>query len=97
MTFDEIKAKAKLEWETLEHSDKSRIFIGAATCGRAAGAMTTLDAIKSELAKHNIEATIIQVGCIGLCYAEPLVDIAKPNQPRICYSNVTPEIVPQLI
>ncbi|MFQ6122720.1 MAG: NADH-quinone oxidoreductase subunit NuoF, partial [Dehalococcoidales bacterium] len=49
------------------------------------------------LAQHNLEATITQVGCIGLCYNEPLVDIVKPNRPRICYSNVTPEIIPQLI
>ena len=97
MTFDEIKAKAMSEWEALEHSDKPRILIGAATCGRAAGALALLEAINSELGRHNIEATIIQVGCIGLCYAEPLVDIIKPNRPRICYSNVTPEIIPQLI
>ena len=97
MTFDEIKAKAMSEWEALEHSDKPRILIGAATCGRASGALTMLEAINSELAQHNIEATIIQVGCIGLCYAEPLVDIVKPNRPRICYGNVTPEIIPQLI
>ena len=56
-----------------------------------------LEAIKSELAKRNIEAIIIQVGCIGLCYAEPLVDIVKPNRPRVCYGNVTPKIIPQLI
>ncbi|MEE9399291.1 MAG: NADH-quinone oxidoreductase subunit NuoF, partial [Dehalococcoidales bacterium] len=49
------------------------------------------------LAKHNLEASITRVGCIGLCYTEPLVDIAKPNRPRICYGNVTPEIVTQLI
>jgi len=97
VTFDEIKAKARAEWEALEHSDKPRILIGAATCGRAAGALALLEAINSELGRHNIEATIIQVGCIGLCYAEPLVDIIKPNRPRICYSNVTPEIIPQLI
>jgi len=97
VTFDEIKTKAISEWETLEHSNKPLILIGAATCGRAAGAVAVLEAINSELAKHNIEATIIQVGCIGLCYAEPLVDIVKPNRPRICYSNVTPEIIPQLI
>ena len=38
-----------------------------------------------------------QVGCIGVCYTEPLVDIIKPNRPRICYGGVTPEIIPQLI
>ena len=38
-----------------------------------------------------------QVGCIGICYAEPLVDIIKPNRPRISYSSVIPEIIPQLL
>ncbi|MBA7475801.1 Ion-translocating oxidoreductase complex subunit C [subsurface metagenome] len=97
VTFDEIRNEARAEWEALEHSDKPRIYIGTATCGRASGALTVLEAINSELVKRNIEAIITQVGCIGLCYSEPLVDIVKPNRPRICYGNVTPEIVPQLI
>lgn len=97
MNFDEMQKRAIAEWEALEHSDKPHIIVGAATCGQAAGALAVIEAINSELAKHNIEATITQVGCIGLCYSEPLVDIVKPNRPRICYSNVTPEIVPQLI
>ena len=97
MTFDEIRSQAISEWEALEHSDNPRIYIGTATCGRASGALTVLETIKSELAKRKIDVIIIQVGCIGLCYAEPLVDIAKPNRPRICYANVTPEIIPQLI
>jgi len=97
VNFDEIQKKAIAEWEALEHSDKPQIIVGTATCGRAAGALAVIDAINSELAKHNIEAPITHVGCIGICYAEPLVDIVKPGQPRICYSNVTPEIVPQLI
>jgi len=97
VTFDEIRSQAVSEWQALEHSDKPRILIGTATCGQAAGALAVLEAINSELAKHNIKAIITQVGCIGLCYAEPLVDIVKPNRPRICYSSVTPEIVPQLV
>ena len=97
MTFDEIRSQAVSEWEALEHSDKPRIYIGTATCGRASGALTVLEAIESELAKHNIDAIIAHVGCIGLCYAEPLVDMAKPNGPRISYANVTPKMIPQLI
>lgn len=97
MIFSKIQAQAKAEWEALKHSDRPHILIGAATCGQAAGASAVIEAINTELARHNIEASITQVGCIGLCYAEPLVDIVKPNRPRICYGKVTPEIVPQLI
>ncbi len=97
MTFDEIRTQAVLEWETLEKSAKPRIVVGAATCGRAAGAMAVLKAINSELARHDIETTITQVGCLGLCYAEPLVSIIKPGQPPIHYGNITPELISQLI
>ena len=97
MTFDEIRSQAISEWKALEHSDKPRILLGAATCGRAAGALAVLEAINSKLAQHNIQATIIQVGCIGLCYAEPLVNIIKPGRPHIYYGNLTPELTSQLI
>ena len=97
MTFEEIRNQAIAEWEALSRSDKPRIIIGSATCGRAAGAIAILEAIKSTLAQHKLEATISHVGCIGLCYVEPLVDIVKPNRPRISYGNVTPEIISQLI
>ncbi|MDP7285659.1 MAG: NADH-quinone oxidoreductase subunit NuoF [Dehalococcoidales bacterium] len=97
MTFAEIQSRAKAEWAALEHGDKPRILIGSATCGRAAGAKAVLEATNAALAQHNLEANITEVGCIGPCYAEPLMDIIKPGRPRICYSQVTPEIVPWLI
>jgi len=97
MTFDKIQAQAISEWEALSNSDKPHILIGISTCSQKAGALVVLEAIESALAKNNIEATVTRVGCIGLCYAEPLVDIVKPDRPRISYGHVTPEIVPQLI
>ena len=97
MTFEEIRSRAIAEWEDLERSTKPRILVGAGTCGLAAGAEAVLAAIETELAQRNIEAIITQVGCIGLCYIEPLVDIIKPRHPRISYGNVTPEIIPRLV
>ncbi len=97
MKFEDIRKQAVAEWEALQHSAKTRILVGTGTCGRAAGALSDLEVIKKELAQRNIDAIVSTVGCIGLCYAEPLVDIIKPNRPRICYGNVTPEIIVQLI
>ncbi len=97
MSFDEIQKRAVKEWEALQHSEKPRIMVGTATCGRAAGALAVLETIKQELARLGLDATVMQVGCIGLCYAEPVVDIIKPNRPRITYGSVTPEIMAQLI
>ena len=97
MTFDKIKSQAVSEWEALERSDKPRILVGAATCGRAAGAVAVLEAINRELKRHKIKASVTQVGCIGFCYAEPIINIIKPGHPHIYYANVTPELVVELI
>lgn len=96
MTFGEIQKQAMSEWKALQRSNKPHILVGTGTCGRAAGVMAVLEAIKKELSQRKIDAIVTLVGCNGLCYAEPLVDIIKPNHPRICYGNVTPEITPSL-
>jgi NADH-quinone oxidoreductase subunit F len=95
MTFEEIEVRAKAEWGHLQSS--TYVSIGAATCGRAAGALATLEAFEKELSRRNIDARVIQVGCMGLCYAEPLVTISKPDSFRVVYHNITPELVPRLI
>src|SRR4030042_282090 len=95
MTFSEIKDKAEAEWQAFQNS--TYILVGAATCGRAAGALDVIDAFDNELARRNIEARVIHVGCMGLCYAEPLVILSKTGFFRIAYHNVTPESVPRLV
>jgi len=97
MTFEQIYQQSVAEWNALWGGDKPCILVGAATCGRAAGALDILEVIHEELARQRIEAIVIQVGCIGLCYAEPIVDIIKPGQPHILYGNLTTKVVPQLI
>jgi len=97
MTFEEIRSQAESEWQALQSSNKPRILVGAGTCGRAAGALDVLEAIDAELTQRNIKAIITQVGCMGLCYAEPMIGIVKPGQPQIVYGNLTPELTTELI
>ena len=66
-------------------------------CGHAAGAVEVLDAIRNELEARGVEANVDEVGCLGLCFAEPLVDILKPGGSRLFFGNVTPGDVPALI
>ena len=80
--------KAVHDWQILHQNDKPLILIGTATCGRSAGALETLEVIQNETQAANIDCDIVEVGCIGLCYAEPLVFIYKPDQPGICYDGV---------
>jgi NADH-quinone oxidoreductase subunit F len=59
--------------------------------------LDTLGAISDELARQHIDATVLEVGCMGHCYAEPLVVVAKPGYPAIAYAYVTPEIGQRLV
>jgi NADH-quinone oxidoreductase subunit F len=97
MSFSELQTKASAEWKGLWQSNKPLILVGLATCGLAAGGNATLQVIKETLAKHKIDATVLPVGCLGLCYLEPLVDIIKPGRSRICYSRMTKDKVAQII
>ena len=66
-------------------------------CGQAAGAIDVLNVLKAEIERTNIDAQVDTVGCIGICYAEPLVDILKPGVSRILYGNMTPSAIPGLV
>ena len=67
-------------------SDKIEIKIGTATCGNAAGAQKTLAKIL-ELTKGNDNIIVRETGCIGLCHAEPVVEV-KMNGEKILYGDV---------
>lgn len=73
------------------------IEVGTATCGRAAGALDVLNAFREELERRNVDAIVTPVGCMGFCYAEPLVVIRKPRWPAIAYGYVTPGIASRLV
>jgi len=73
------------------------ITVGMGTCGQAAGAGETYQALERELAARGIAANLRSVGCIGMCVKEPLVDIQLPGAPRVTYANVRPAQVPRLI
>jgi NADH:ubiquinone oxidoreductase subunit F (NADH-binding)/(2Fe-2S) ferredoxin len=79
---------AKKKWEELQKSKDPVIYVGAASCGRAAGALDLIKGIEQFIKENYIKARVIQVGCIGPCYLEPLVDIKLPDQPRVSYNNV---------
>jgi len=97
VSFEEIKSQAILQWKTMQQSESIRILIGMGTCGRAAGAEDILDVLNQELVKQDIQADILPVGCIGLCYAEPLIEVIKPGKPSVFYGNLTPELMSEII
>ena len=98
MTFEEIKNKAITDWKIAFETGTPSILIGSGTCGRAAGALDVLSAFQKGLglADSSAPVNLMEVGCLGLCYAEPLVEI-KTNGTSFLYHGVTPKLVPDLI
>ena len=75
----------------------SRIRVGTALCGMAAGASEVLETLIKEIGDRGADVSVNEVGCLGLCYAEPLVDIQLPGGPRVFYGNVSVDEVPELL
>jgi NADH-quinone oxidoreductase subunit F len=88
--FSSIKMEAERRFKEIKKNNSQNIFIGMATCGLASGAMEVKAAFEEALTERKINAHIIPVGCLGHCYAEPLVIIENPGFPPILYHNVTP-------
>ena len=96
-TFEDIQAQARQRWQTLTKGSHTWIRVGTALCGQAAGADEVVRAIEESLKRHGATATVSRVGCLGLCFAEPLVDVLVPGQPRVFYGNVTPERAEEIV
>lgn len=91
-----LREKAQQEL-TIRQQTTTKITVGMGTCGIAAGARETMQAILAELKERDIEAHVATVGCIGMCSKEPLVDIEQAGKPRVTYANVHPNMVSRLI
>jgi NADH:ubiquinone oxidoreductase subunit F (NADH-binding)/NAD-dependent dihydropyrimidine dehydrogenase PreA subunit/(2Fe-2S) ferredoxin len=85
---------AQLRRETLA---RPAIFVGTGTCGLGAGAGKTVAALRAHLAAQGTEADVVEVGCIGLCTAEPIVEVQMPGRARVAWGRVTADRVTALV
>lgn len=76
---------------------KPVIYIGMGTCGLGAGADKTFRETIRYLDKYELDAEVIKVGCIGLCAAEPLLDVQLPGKNRISFRNVSEKKVNEVL
>ncbi|MGD9245567.1 MAG: NADH-ubiquinone oxidoreductase-F iron-sulfur binding region domain-containing protein, partial [Desulfobacterales bacterium] len=88
--FDAIYKEAEKRQNEFRDDPVPKVHIGLATCGIASGALETKKAFEEALDEYNIDARIHTVGCLGHCYAEPVVVIDHPGSgfPPIFYHEV---------
>jgi NADH-quinone oxidoreductase subunit F len=97
MNFNQLLKESVDEYNSLLEGETPVIMVGSATCGKSAGAQEVTSAFKTELEEQKIFAEVVEVGCIGLCYIEPIVTIIKKGMPAIFYGNVTSKLAKQLV
>ena len=77
-----IREKMKDKIVIREGGETTRIVVGMATCGIAAGARPVLNAFVEGVDKEGLngQVTVSQTGCIGICQYEPVVEVFAPGK-----------------
>jgi NADP-reducing hydrogenase subunit HndB len=103
MTLDQLRAlraqkQEELETRSVEGKD-IQVIVGMGTCGIAAGAKQTFDAIVAALEKYKLANKVVvrQTGCMGLCYVEPTVEVIMPDMPPVIYGKMTSDVAEELV
>ena len=76
-----------------EDHNHTRVVVGMATCGIAAGARPVLTKLSQEIQERGLtgKVAVTQTGCIGLCQYEPIVEVMVPGEPKVTYVHMDPE------
>ncbi len=76
----------------------TRVVVGMATCGIAAGARPVMLEFVEELKRRGLEnVTVAQTGCIGMCRLEPMVEVYVKDQEKVTYVHMSPEKVARVV
>ena len=81
-----------------DNSTATRVVVGMATCGIAAGARPVLTAFVEEVNRRGLKDVVVtQAGCIGMCKLEPIVEVFQPGKEQVTYVKMTPEKVSRIV
>jgi len=103
MTLEELRKlrdTTKSDLQRRETEGKEiQVIVGMGTCGIASGAKVTLDAFLKALDENKLVESVIlrQTGCMGLCYAEPTVEVIVPEMPAVIYGRVDAEVAKKIV
>lgn len=74
-----------------------KLVVGVGSCSESVGAHLLMDRLTAEVKRQGLPATVVEGGCNGMCYAAPVVELDRPDWPRITLKAVTPEQVAPLV
>ncbi len=102
-TYAELQQQAGDAGSRIAARTQTRIAVCVDTSSIAKGALETLQALKDEVARRNIDANVGQVGGNGLSFANPVVLVHKPgvagdpHGSKVLYQDVRAADVPAFV
>jgi len=95
--FQKLSTKQAMKHREIG-DDAIHVLVSMGTCGIAAGAKRTLEALLDEANMLKLPRVLTkQTGCMGLCYAEPTVEIWTRNMPNTLYGRVDESVARRII
>ncbi|HSA07234.1 MAG TPA: NADH-ubiquinone oxidoreductase-F iron-sulfur binding region domain-containing protein [Candidatus Gastranaerophilales bacterium] len=73
------------------------IKIGMSSCGVAAGAEELYQQLSAVIKEKKLPVELKKVGCLGICYAEPLIEVKTGDNPAVIYRNVNIETALEIL
>ena len=94
-----IRDKMKDKVAIREGSDTTRIVVGMATCGIAAGARPVLSAFVEGVNNAGLaeKVTVTQTGCIGICQFEPVAEAFEEGKEKVTYVKLNAEKAQRIV
>ena len=94
-----IKAQMQDKVSLRTTSGNTRVVVGMATCGIAAGARPVLAAFVEGVNAEGLgaEVAVTQTGCIGICQYEPVVEVYEKDKEKVTYVKMTPEKAKEVV
>lgn len=76
----------------------AEILVGMGTCGIAAGADKIYQRLVSSVEKRGLSTIKVKkVGCLGLCFSEPNVEVKVEGLPDVLYGRVSDKFADRIL
>jgi NADP-reducing hydrogenase subunit HndB len=95
--MEKLTIKMLDEMRTAQAETGDWIKVGMSTCGLAAGAQEVYETLVDEIKKAGADVEVKKCGCLGMCYAEPLIEVKVSGMPTVVYCRVDREVAARIV
>lgn len=75
--------------DNTDESLETRIVVGMATCGIAAGARPVFNELVEQVQMRGLkDVKVTRSGCLGMCKLEPIIEVFVPGEKKVTYVKV---------